>query len=249
VGRLISMLGALTLAVSTSAWGGDAAFLNIIGFSANGRYFAFEQYGVQEGSAFAYSDVMITDLEKDELIKGTPIRVIAPDEQASQNVIRTQARGQAVEKLKILRIDQPAEIIASNPITERGNDRKTMAFNLYFDGLGGQLTPPQLTKDNDFELVLTSVTFPVAKDCYAEDGRANGFSLSVRKTATGTVTEKYKDTSVPTSRHCPSNYDIDTIASYRDDDGNSIFVAVIAVYQQGFEGPDRRFIAVPFNPL
>jgi predicted secreted protein len=247
--RLCSMLSALAISVSTSAWSGDAAFLNIIGFSADGRYFAFEQYGIQDGSAFAYSDVMITDLEKDELVKGTPIRVIAPDEQASQNSIRTKARGHAAETLKILHIDQPAEIIGSNPITERVNDRKTMAFNLYFDGLGGQLTPLQLSKDNDFELLLKSVSLPVAKDCYAEDGKANGFSLSIRKTATGVVTEKYKDTSVPTSRHCPSDYDIDTIASYRDDKDNSIFVAVIAVYQQGFEGPDRRFIVVPLNPL
>ena len=247
--RLCSILGALAIFVSSPAWSGDASFLNIIGFSADGRYFAFEQYGTQDGSGFAYSDVVITDLKNDALVKGTPIRAIAPDEQASKNSIRAKARGQAAERLRTLHIDQPAEIIGSNPITERVDDRKTMAFNLYFEGLGGQLTPPEITKDNDFELVLKSVSLPVTKDCYAEDGKANGFSLSIRKTATGVVAEKYKDTSVPASRYCPSNYDIDTIASYRDDKGNSIFVAIIAVYQQGFEGPDRRFIAIPFNPL
>jgi predicted secreted protein len=247
--RLISTLGALAMLMSTTAWSGDAAFLNIIGFSGDGRYFAFEQYGVQDGSAFAYSDVIIADLEKDALVKGTLIRVLAPDEQASLNSVRTKARGQAAETLKSLHIDQPAEIIGSNPITERVSDRKSMSFNLYFDGLGGQLTPPELTKDNDFELFMQDISFPVTKDCYAEDGKTKGFSLSIRKTATGVVTEKYKDTSVPTSRHCPSDYDIDTIASYRDEKGNSVFVAVVAVYQQGFEGPDRRFIAVPFNPL
>ena len=160
--RLCSILGALAIFVSSPAWSGDASFLNIIGFSADGRYFAFEQYGTQDGSGFAYSDVVITDLKNDALVKGTPIRAIAPDEQASKNSIRAKARGQAAERLKTLHIDQPAEIIGSNPITERVDDRKTMAFNLYFEGLGGQLTPPEITKDNDFELVLKSVSLPVA---------------------------------------------------------------------------------------
>jgi predicted secreted protein len=247
--RRLAVLSLVTVLSSTAAWSGDAAFLNIIGFSSDRHYFAFEQYGTQDGSAFTYSDIVIIDLEKDQLVKGAPIQILAGSEQESLFATRNRARNRAKEMLNVLKINQPAEIIGSNPITELVSNRKAMAFNLYFDGLGGQLTPPELTKDNNFELLIANVLIAGEENCYAEDGKSIGFSLSVRKTATGAVNEKYRDRNVPASRYCPIDYEIDTIASFRDEKDEAIFVAVIAVYRQGFEGPDRRFIVVPFNPL
>jgi predicted secreted protein len=38
--------------LSNPALAGDTAELNILGFSADGNVFAFEEYGVQDGSGF-----------------------------------------------------------------------------------------------------------------------------------------------------------------------------------------------------
>jgi predicted secreted protein len=65
---------------------GDAAGREVIGFSPDGRYFAFEQYGVQDGSGFAYSDIMVIDATSDAWVVGTPVRKRADDEKMPLNI-------------------------------------------------------------------------------------------------------------------------------------------------------------------
>ena len=43
---------------------GDYATLNFIGFSRDGKYLAFEEYGVQDGSGFPYSNIYIVETAK-----------------------------------------------------------------------------------------------------------------------------------------------------------------------------------------
>ena len=51
-----------TLALSSgTALAGDFANLNVLGFSSDGNIFAFEQYGVQDGSGFPYADRFYID--------------------------------------------------------------------------------------------------------------------------------------------------------------------------------------------
>ena len=40
---------------------GDSAERRAMGFSVDGRYFAFEQFGIQDGSGFPYADIFIVD--------------------------------------------------------------------------------------------------------------------------------------------------------------------------------------------
>ena len=48
----------------TTARAGDFANLNFIGFSKDGRYLAFEEYGIQDGSGWAYSNFYFVDVAK-----------------------------------------------------------------------------------------------------------------------------------------------------------------------------------------
>ncbi len=65
-------LAALLLSVvAGSAQAADGAQSRPIGFSPDRRYFAFEQYGVQDGSGFAYSDIFVIDLSNDSWVKGS----------------------------------------------------------------------------------------------------------------------------------------------------------------------------------
>ncbi len=51
----------------------DAAARRIIGFSPDGRYFAFEQYGTLdwERIRFGYSEIAILDTQTDQFVGGT----------------------------------------------------------------------------------------------------------------------------------------------------------------------------------
>ena len=54
--KLISKIFAffLGLAFSLPAYSGDRASLNVIGFSPDGTAFAYEEYGIHDGSAVPY---------------------------------------------------------------------------------------------------------------------------------------------------------------------------------------------------
>ena len=49
---LIILLGVFSLEASA----GDTATPQVLGFSADGKVFAFEEYGIQDGSGFPYAN-------------------------------------------------------------------------------------------------------------------------------------------------------------------------------------------------
>ena len=71
---------AVSLAVATPALAGDRALIDFIGFSADARYLAFEEFGVQDGSGFPYSNIYILDLPADKWAGGSPFLVSFKDE-------------------------------------------------------------------------------------------------------------------------------------------------------------------------
>ena len=76
-----SLAGLIALCLlATPAFAGDRALVDIIGYSQDADYFAFEEFGIQDGSGFAYSNVYVVNLETDSWALGTPIRVRADDE-------------------------------------------------------------------------------------------------------------------------------------------------------------------------
>lgn len=60
----------MALAIAFPAVAGDFANRDIIGFSADGSRFAFEEYGQQDGSGFAYSNIYIRDRYRDRPLDG-----------------------------------------------------------------------------------------------------------------------------------------------------------------------------------
>ncbi len=72
---------------------GDSASLEVQGFSRDGRYLVFEQYGFQDGSGFPYSSVHVVDVKKNVLLWQTE-RVIEQD-QGTLLQARSMVRGVA----------------------------------------------------------------------------------------------------------------------------------------------------------
>lgn len=90
-GRLAA--SAVTLMLAAPAMAGDRALIDFIGFSEDGQYFAFEEFGVQDGSGFPYSNIYVLDVSADSWVDGTPVRVQLDDEGARRK--RRAARRRA----------------------------------------------------------------------------------------------------------------------------------------------------------
>lgn len=222
----------LLTAATISARAADNAERAVIGFSPDGRYFAFEQYGVQDGSGFPYSEIFVIDVNANSWVKGSPFRARVEDDGALLSAARTKAAKAASGLISALKISEPGQILASQPVTEVSPDRRRVSFDAFY----------QLHKATGrYTLSLDLVPFPAPQNCYADDGKQMGFKLTITDNEQKTSKEVYADTAIPSSRYCPRDYDIADVVVH------GAHVALIGVYTPGFEGADRRLIAVPFK--
>lgn len=232
--RLIALLAA-TLFALPAARAGDAATINVLGFSEDGGIFAFEEYGVQDGSGFPYANRYYIDTEDDRFLPGTPIRVRLDDEQASQEEARAQAKSQAQSIISDQALDQGFRA-GWNAVTELSADPHRMMVN------PRPILPPL---DGPLEFRLEELSLQYSEGCQDMGERIVGFRLLRVGSVAGEQTKlAHEDTSIPSSRGCPLGYRITGIQTFHPEDGPAVFGVVIAVRRIGFEGPDHRFIAV-----
>jgi predicted secreted protein len=236
--RLFAALIAFAfIAVSVKA--AENAERGTIGFSPDGRYFAFEQYGVQDGSGFPYSEIFVVDLDANTWVKGSPVRETLQSETALVSEVRARAAKSAGALLAKFRTAEPGELLASQPPTEASGDRHRLSFDAYYESRSQQPA-------DAYSLSLELVPFAAPDSCYAEDGKQMGFRLAIAGKSPETATEIHRDQSIPASRHCPRDYDIADVIAYRSPSSGDRHVAMIGIYTPGFEGLNRRFLAVPF---
>lgn len=235
--RLVASFLAL-MAMALPAMAGDRAALDIIGYSEDAQFFAFEEYGVQDGSGFAYSSIYIVELSSDSWVMGTPIKVQAEGEDTSLASVRAQAMAEAAEKIEALGIDYPADMIALNGDGAGEGDAQTLRF-----GVPGYLPGSVLT---DNELLLTSFATTAAAPCEEWFSvEPLGYELAIAEGESERLI--HRDGALPRSRGCPTAYRLYGVVLPYMAQSIEDAVALISVYPGGFEGPDRRFIAVPLG--
>lgn len=239
--RLVASLAGLLLLLAP-ALAGDRALIDFLGYSADGKYFAFEVYGIQDGSGAAYSDIFIVDLPADKWVFGSPFSVNSfadpnPEDRPLVEV-RAAARAKAASRLEALALHQPVEILALLGDGVPDADGKTLAWS----------TPlccgPGQTAADALGLVLE--TFPIAStEEYCQELEPVGYALFF--TEGDSSAELHRDGgTLPRSRRCTLDYRLYAVVQpYWGAPGGR--VAIISTYPFGFEGPDRRFIAVPID--
>lgn len=235
--RLVaSLLGLLVLALPALA--GDRAAIDIIGFSEDARYLAFEEFGVQDGSGLAYSSIYIIDLSTDSWVVGTPIRVEAETENTALAAVRTRVQADAAEALSALDIAFAADLVALVGDGAPGTDGLSLHF-----GVPGYAPGMVL---GDYELRLSSFATTAAAPCkewFAVEPR--GYELEIVDGSSARLI--HRDDALPRSRGCPTGYRIYGVVLPYMSSSISDAVALISVYPGGFEGPSRRFLAVPLG--
>ena len=226
----------LSALISSPSRAGDMAERDIIGFSKDGRYFAFELYGVQDGSGFPYADMYFIDTVEDAWVPGTPFRVRIDNEETPLAEARRQVAEQARNKLIELVITEPGTLLASNPVTELSADPHKVVVN-------PRIAVPPV--DVPWTYRIESFDLPIP-DCPEgmTDKPWQGFALSFQKEGASPV-ELHRDSAVPKSRGCAIRYAFSDIVKHETADNKVVVVALISVFKLGFEGPDRRFVAVP----
>jgi predicted secreted protein len=234
---LAALLFLIIAVAAGSARAGDTAELFILGFTADGSIFAFEEYGVQDGSGFAYANRFYINTATDSFVTGTPIRVRIDEDNASVEDARNEAhsRGQAIVKDAEL-ASHRGFVAGFNAIGEISADPHRLAVN-------PRPVTPAIDDPLEFRLEETHLDQP-------ERCRDLGDTMGFRLLRIGTKPEAttqlvHEDKSIPASRNCPLGYRIGAVQTFFPKSGAPVYAVLIAVRSFGFEGPDHRWIAVP----
>ncbi|TIT01566.1 DUF2259 domain-containing protein [Mesorhizobium sp.] len=236
--RILVLLAVSLLAqfaTSFSARAGDVAELEILGFTGDGAVFAFEEYGIQDGSGFPYANRYYINTADDSFLKGTPIKVRLDDESVTLDAARLEARQKGEAIVKQAELAANRGITAGfNPVTELSADPFRMVVNP---------RPIFSPVDDALEFRLDEIGMNDTESCQSL-GEINGFRLLRIEAKDGGKTELlHEDKSIPKSRGCPNGYRIGAVQTFSLQ-GLSAYAVLIAVRQYGFEGPDYRWIAV-----
>ena len=217
------------------ALAGDSAQFSAIGYSEDGRYFAFEQFGIQDGSGFPYSEIFLIDLDTDDFVGGAPFRARIDADGAELADARSQAGQLADDALDAHGISRPGLPIVLRGDGELDDEGLSIAYGIPSYGLAAT--------QGEYELSLDIFKAPSSQDCDLFEGDPMGFALT--RAADGVTEELHRDTRVPRSRNCVITYKFYGVFNPFNAFDDASTVAVLSVWSHGFEGPDRRFIALP----
>jgi len=215
----------LVLAVGTQgSMARDAVELKVLGFSPDGRYFAFEQRGTSENASYSVTNVI--DVETGRQMKGS--RTSFSDEERKRLTKIRKAAAKQIKRLKISARDLMTISVLGFD-AEPFDEASIKSFALPSKWFG----PESWLVLRQFKLVTR---------CHNKDASPVGFGLALeRKDAP--ATRLSHDVSIPLTRGCPTQYRIADAHARRTPDGT---VALAVIVQDSTPGVDaqNRFIPV-----
>lgn len=249
-------VGAVLAVSAGTAGAGDAAARRIIGFSPDGAYFAFEQYGQLDAGASGsgWSQIDIIDTRTDEFVGGKPIMIVDESEEATLTLgqARAQAAAKAAPILARYAIASPGEQTASDMFTFPG---EMVAYNdiSRLEQVSQKWLSPTYDEFGISTIQLDQLLAASMTDCSAsfdaaQQGDTSGKALGFRLTLQGQDGKPFRvlheDKTVPGSRNCPTSYSLSEAYKFTPNGKPAVIVVLVQRFSQGFEGRDRRFIAV-----
>lgn len=224
--------------IADTALGADIAAFRSIGFSDDSGVYAFEEYGVEDGSGFPFSTIFFIDTRDDTFLPGTPIRVRLEDEDSGLGKARAEAATKAAPLVKKFDLDgRPGLLAAFSPITETQSPPRRLAYLEYAS---------QPAFGGEYVLALQERNFPAAERCKEMTPESPGFRLIFEmEDGKPSNREVYVDTKIPDSRGCPTGYRLAGVVVDQQDGKPATHVVLVQVMSLGFEGHNGRWIAVP----
>jgi predicted secreted protein len=230
---------------------GDYDMLDVIGFSPDGRYMAFEVYGFHDGLGNPYSAIRILDIPKNRYVhtesnaytekEMQKLGLLEAGDRAAAH-LRSRLRQEVQEALKQYKID---ESIKGKLIWYRSDEDKTKYSGLptvqlhYFD---------KKKKDWDVSEVKIKIqSIKAAKNkcpnyMGIDSNMADGLKLSLDVDGKKHIAQF--DKSVPQSRgSCPTSYGLVRVYQY-----NNGLVFFLTFHDYGFEGSHIKLMAVSWAP-
>ena len=242
---LLTIVCVLVLAPAKAS-AGDYANLKFIGFSRDGKYLAFTQYGTGDASGYPFASVYLVDVEQNKFVS-KPFEISIENEKSTEEAAIRKAEALAARKMRALKIERgnTGTLVLAHLMTDwtyeewrsRGeDDEQIIKFNDY-------LNPNSPNNYEYYQLTLKPV--PVKTGCsdyythYMMELTLDHINQGEKDMEAQIL---QKDAALPASRGCPQGYRIESVYSYKGK-----IAVFINVFTQGWEGPDMRYMIVTGN--
>ncbi len=259
-GRTIVAASAMAIGVAAgAAEAGDLAQSDIIGFSADGRYVAFQEYGQWDESDVVYANILVIDVAANASVEGAPIRVQLDPEAMPTLHDRAdpvgEARAQAMED--------------AEPVLDRygivdGNTGTTLIYHPLSDvtadphlvefSIGRGFAPPGRTLQTMQvqSLHLTQEEVPSARCDQQQLGPVSTMSLELQAEGLDGPVTLHREDGLPDARDCTTGYRIQSVIAYFPENvaltdccrAQVALLVVLSMSQFGHGGEDWRHMGV-----
>lgn len=200
--------------------------LDVLGFSPDGRFFAYRQSGLDAGNVH-FADLFILDTMTDKPVRGTPIKVRRPANESSLNDVRTLLDAQSSRMIRRLGL---ARALAGVAYVPRDRTR------LYLDMPWGERSLLSLVQRSGLAAPGCPVSVPVEK------GALTGFHLTLQRPTEVLVI--HDDAMVPRERGCAIGYRFAS-GFIKPRGSDAVIASVIAYREPVYNGHIRtRYMAV-----
>lgn len=238
----------LLFCFSSVSLAGEYADLKFIGFSKDGKYMAFEEYGTYDGSGADFSNTYFIDTVKNtyalppvEITEGEAYTAAEKRIEAARNQKLRLTLANNLRKLKIV-AGTTGELLVAHLLTDftdknsnlpsEENDEIVKFNNFLF---------VNSNDDGHYELILKNIP-AVGGDKNCSNDASSMLELTLLNKTTSEVFAPQilqKDSVLPAGRWCPYYYRVERVYFYEDK------IAVFLNYfNQGFEGISMRYLAV-----
>ncbi len=228
----------------------DKATAELVGFSQDGRYVAFEQFGSQDGSGFPYAEIFIIDVAANDWAVD-PIRVLIDNDALAE----TLPPPAAVMKARQEAATEARNALASLGIIQ-GNVGTQMIHRPYTDLDAAphiatfSMTAVATSYIGERHQVLLTERPAASPDC-EYFGPNVIFTLTLQPDG-GVPVVLQEDRQLFSSRGCPHGYRIEQVVlygpletgRYLPDLGSYAMFVLVGMSVQGFEGDDIRYLGV-----
>jgi len=235
----------LLAAFSVTSFAGDYANLRFIGFSNDGKYLAFEEWGEGDPGGW-YSSVYFIDVDKNSFA-APPVNLWDEEGLKPLTALRGKSAALAAKNLRRFKIVEgnTGRLLVAHLLTDwtyddsfiAGSAGEKVRFN-------GYLNPNSPNQYEFYELALKTVEDKTTECSNRTDRGVFKFDLMLDYTA-GSPENNWsqslqKDSILPTRRNCPFGYRIESVYFYNEDK----IAVFLNVFSHGFEGPDMRYMVV-----
>lgn len=214
------LIAALTLLLATPAAAVERPRLDVLGFSPDGRFFAYSQSGLDVDNSH-FADLFVVETRTDKWVSGTPIRVRIPADASTPAQARALLDKQTARPLRRLGMSRPLAGIAYVPRDKH---------HMYLDLPWGERAMLTLTPQNGLAAPGCPMSIPVGS------GATAGFHLTLQRPTE--VSVLHNDRTIPRQRGCALSYRF--ASGFVKSRGSDAVIAALIAYREATATGDIR---------